>query len=107
MDNPTPGKWFDTSKFSVLPTYTQRTNPLIYPDVKGPIYWDIQASLGKTFKVGETRKFTAKLAAYNLANRLNRADPDVGVTSATFGTALRQGNALTGRQLEASLKIVF
>ncbi len=107
LDNPTPDKWFDTSRFSVLPTYTQRTNPRIYPDVKGPIYWDIQASLGKTFRVAETTKFQAKLAAYNLTNRLNRADPDVIVTSATFGKALRQGNALTGRQLEASLKILF
>ena len=107
LDNPTPEKWFDTSKFSILPTYTQRTNPRMYPDVKGPIYWDIQASLGKTFKVGETTKFQAKLAAYNLTNHLNRADPIVNVTSATFGTSLRQGNALTGRQLEAVLKIMF
>jgi hypothetical protein len=112
LDNPTPGKWFDTSKFSVLPAYTQRTNPRIYPDVKGPIYWEIQASLGKTFKVGERTKLMAKLAAYNLTNRLNRADPDVNVTSATFGTALRQGNGaqtnvMSGRQLEAGLKIEF
>ena len=86
---------------------------LIYPDVKGSIYWDIQASLGKTFKVGERTKFMAKVAAYNLTNRLQSADPDVSsVTSGTFGTALRQGlgaqtNVMTGRQLEASLKIVF
>ena len=81
--------------------------------MKGPIYWDIQASLGKTFNVRERAKFQAKLAAYNLTNRLNRADPDVSsVTSPTFGTALRQGlgaqtNVLSGRQLEASLKILF
>jgi hypothetical protein len=113
LDHPTPARWFDTSKFSVLPAYTQRTNPRMYPDVKGPIYWDIQASLGKTFNAGERARIQAKLAAYNLTNRLNRADPDVSsATSATFGTALRQGlgaqtNVLSGRQLEASLKILF
>jgi len=81
--------------------------------VKGPTYWEIQASVGKTFRVREKTKLVSKLTAYNLTNRLNRADPDVSsVTSATFGTALRQGNGaqtnvMTGRQLEASLKIEF
>jgi hypothetical protein len=112
LDNPKPEKWFDTSKFSRLPAYTQRTNPLMYPDVRGPIYWDIQASVGKTFKVGDKAQVQAKLVAYNLTNRLNRADPDMTVTSSTFGTALRQGNGgqnnvMSGRQLEAGLKILF
>jgi len=114
LDNPTPAKWFDTSKISVLPSYTQRTNPWMYDDVKGPIYWDIQASLSKTFKAGDKAKVQMKVSAFNLTNRLNLADPIMTVTSATFGTALRQGNgsqtgtnAISGRQLEAVLKILF
>jgi hypothetical protein len=107
LDSPTAAAWFDKTKFSVLPAYTQRTNPRTYDDVRGPRYWDIQASVGKTFQVGDRFKTVLKMTAYNLTNRLNRADPDVGVTSSTFGTALRQATGMSGRQLEFGLKILF
>jgi hypothetical protein len=107
LDNPTPAKWFDTSMFSVLPAYTQRTNPRTYSDVRGPTYWDIQASIGKTFAVGEKFKTQMKLIAYNLTNHLNRANPDTVVTSTTFGRSYQQLTGTTGRQLEVALKILF
>jgi hypothetical protein len=54
------------------------------------------------------------VSAFNLTNRLNRADPILDVASSTFGTALRQGtgtqtgtNAISGRQIELVLKILF
>jgi hypothetical protein len=43
-------------------------------------------------------KTMLKMTAYNLTNRLNRADPDISVTSSTFGTALRQATGMSGRQ---------
>jgi hypothetical protein len=107
LDNPTPAKWFDTSKFSVLPAYTQRTNPRTYPDVRGPIYWDIQASVGKTIATGDRIKTQLKFTAYNLTNRLNRDVPITTISSTTFGTANRQATGMTGRQLELGLKILF
>jgi hypothetical protein len=107
LDNPTPQKWFDTSKFSILPAYTARTNPLQYPDVRGPIFWDIQANFGKNFAITERIKTELRLSAYNLTNRLNRSEPVVDVTNSAFGTALRQANGGTGRQLEYGLKITF
>ena len=106
LDNPTPQKWFDTSKFSILPAYTPRTNPLQYPDVRGPIYWEIQANFGKDFAITERIRTELRLSAYNLTNRLNRADPIMDITNAAFGTALRQDKSV-GRQLEYGLKIVF
>ena len=63
--------------------------------------------MGKTFRVGEKFNIQMKVAAYNLTNRLNRADPDMSVTSGNFGKALNQANGLSGRQLEAVLKITF
>jgi hypothetical protein len=106
LPNPTPQKWFDTSKFAVLPAYTPRTNPWQYPDVKGPLYWEVQGTLSKTFRITERVRTELKVAAYNLTNRLNRADPPTAVTSSTFGQALRQ-NISNGRQLELGLKILF
>jgi hypothetical protein len=106
LDNPTPAKWFDTSKLSRLPAYTQRTNPRTYDDVRGPMTWDIQALVGKTFSVGDKYKTHLRMTAYNLTNRLNRADPITDITLSTFGTANRQG-ATVGRQLEFGLKVIF
>ena len=106
LPNPTPQKWFDTSKLSQLPAYTQRTNPWQYPNVKGPIYWEVQGTLSKSFRITERVQTELKAAAYNLTNRLNRADPSTTVTSATFGQTLRQ-NISVGRQLELGLKVVF
>ena len=105
--NPTPQKWFDNSVFKVLPAYTPRTNPWQYPDLKGPFFWDIQANLSKSFRITERMRAEFRMAAYNLTNRLNRADPDLVVTSSTFGQALRQSANTVGRQMEYGLKIVF
>jgi len=106
LPNPTPKKWFDTQKFSILPSYTPRTNPWQYPDVKGPIYWEVQATLSKTFKFRERYGLELKMAAYNLTNRMNWADPSTSVTSSTFGQTLSQ-TISTGRQMEFSGKITF
>ena len=107
IDNPTPDRWFDTSKFKVLPSFTPRTNPDHYPEIRGPIYWEIQSTLSKQFAITERVKFELKGSAYNLTNRLNRANPDVTITSATFGKTLRQLGSVTGRQIEVGAKIIF
>jgi len=100
-------RWFNTSCLSVLPAYTPRTNPWQYSGLTGPIYWDIQANISKTFPITERIKAELKVAAYNLTNRLNLADPDVVVTDAAFGQALHQNNTTAGRQLEYSLRLHF
>ncbi|MBI4873163.1 MAG: TonB-dependent receptor [Acidobacteria bacterium] len=106
VSNPTPKRWFDTSLFQRLPAYTPRTNPWQYPGLRGPVYWEVQQSISKYFRLTEQVKAQFTLAAYNATNRLNRANPDTGVTSSTFGQTLRQG-ATTGRQVEFGLKFLF
>jgi hypothetical protein len=106
--NSTPGHWFDTTKFHVLPAYTLRTNPLTYPEIRGPIYWEMQGAVSKRFPIkGERTQAELKASAYNLTNRLNRANPDLGITSSSFGQSLRQFGSVTGRQMELSLRILF
>jgi hypothetical protein len=106
IENPTPQRWFDTSRFQRLPAYTPRTNPWQYPGLKGPFFWDLQGSLAKYFQITERIKTEFKLAAYNATNRLNRANPILDVNNSAFGQALRQGST-TGRQVEFGLKILF
>jgi len=107
LDNPTPWRWFDTSKFQKLPAYTPRTNPWFYPGLTGPATWQLDGTIAKTFTITETIRAELKMAGYNLTNRLNRADPSTDVLSSSFGQALRQATGYTGRQLEYGLKISF
>jgi len=108
VSNPTPDQWFNTSVFKVLPSYTPRTNPDHYPNVRGPMYWEMQGTLSKQVQIVPDRvKFELRGSAYNLTNRLNRADPDTGITSSSFGKSLRQLGSVTGRQIELGGKIIF
>jgi hypothetical protein len=117
-----PQHWFNTGAFSPVPanTYVLRTNPLQYGCLTGPGFFDLDATLAKSFKINERIKTEFKMAAYNATNRLNRGDPDTNVYSSTFGQALYQGSPggnfgqqgavygnQSGRQVELGLKIIF
>jgi hypothetical protein len=108
ISDPTPKRWFDTSKFLQQPAFTPRSNPKQYPSLTGPKYWDLQGTLSKQFRVAERYRMEFKAAGYNVTNRLNWANPATGVTSSTFGQTLRQRSPGTvGRQVELSLKVLF
>jgi hypothetical protein len=122
ISNPTPDHWFNTSVFSPIPanSYVLRTNPLQYNCITGPSFWDLDASLAKTFHIIERVRAELKLTAYNATNKLNRGDPDTGVLDSTFGQALFQGSPggtfgaqtaisafNSGRQLELGVKILW
>jgi len=83
-----------------------QTNPDHYRDLRGPTFWNIDATLSKRFRIVERVQAELRAEAYNLTNRLNRANPDLVITSSTFGQALRQ-NITTGRQVELGMKIIF
>jgi type 1 fimbria pilin len=108
ISNPAPDRWFNTSVFSQQPAYTPRSNPKQYSGLNGPIFWDLQGSISKQFRISEQKRVELKVGGYNVTNRLNRANPDVGVLSSNFGRTLRQRSPGTvGRQLEVGLKILF
>jgi hypothetical protein len=106
LENPTPDRWFDTSRFQQQPAFTQRTNPWQYPGLTGPVFWTIDGTLSKQVRVAKNVRTEFKLAAYNVTNRLNLANPDLNVLSSNFGRTLRQRGS-TGRQVEFGLKVLF
>ena len=68
----------------------------------------MQGSLSKRFMMWREGTYAElRAAAYNLTNRLNRANPDLVITSSSFGQSLRQFGSVTGRQVELGLRIVF
>jgi len=108
VDEPTSNRWFDTTKFRVLPAFTRRTNPLQYSEVRGPRYVNVDATLGKEFPiVGERLKFELRGEAYNLFNAFTGANPDVNVTSANFGRITAQRAGIFGRQIQFSGRLIW
>ena len=108
---PTNALWFDTTKFSRIPAFTRRDNPLQYAGIKGPRYANTDLTLGKVFpirKISENFKFEFKVEAYNLTNSFTGADPgtDVNIPS-TFGKITAQRAGILGRQIQFSGKFSF
>ncbi|MCC6536690.1 MAG: carboxypeptidase regulatory-like domain-containing protein [Bryobacterales bacterium] len=107
ISSPTQVRWFDTAKFQPLPAFTRRTNPLQYGDLVGPRFWTVDATVGKNFAITERIRFELKGEAYNLTNRFPAADPDLNVTSRTFGKVISQRAGVFGRQIQLSGRFAF
>ncbi len=112
----TPGRWFDTSKFSALPTSAlatdpvnlhRRDNPWTFPGVVGPSNWQTDMTLSKTFRLTERFRLETRLEAYNAFNHLNLANPVVDFTSANFGKITSKLVAYNGREIQYGLRLAF
>jgi hypothetical protein len=125
--NPGPNNWFNTSVFQPIPgnvPFTPRTNPYTFDCLTGPRFWNVDATISKTFAITEKYRLEMKMNAYNAFNNLNRGDPGTGF-GPTFGKALYQGapggifgmagngggyanpTSVYGRQVELGLKFLF
>jgi hypothetical protein len=122
VDNPTPGRWFNTSAFKQIEAgkFVIRSNPYQFDNLTGPSYWMLDGTLSKSFAITERVKTELNMKAYNAINRLNLGNPNTSVTSSQFGTALYQGTPaaqfgpqtaqlgnVSGRQIELGMKIIF
>jgi hypothetical protein len=116
ISNPTQTAWFDTTKFSQIPTSTdptlppnlhKRDNPWTYPGLYGPGIWQSDMTMNKSFKLTERFRLEARLEAYNLFNRLQLANPTVDFTSANFGKITTKLVAYNGREIQYGLRLVF
>ncbi len=110
IDNPTTYKWFDTSVFSVLPSYTRRSNPLYYSGLCGPGFWNWDGTMVKYFpltNVRENMKIELRLDAFNVSNSFMNGDVATGVTSSNFGKAIGQNSNNLGRSIQYTLRIHF
>jgi hypothetical protein len=121
VSNPGPSKYFNTSVVS-LASNSSAIVPynVQFGCLEGPSFWDVDASLIKSFNITERIHSQLKISAYNLFNRLNRGDPNMNPTDPNYGKDLYQGAPggtfgaqtatpanVTGRQMEIGLRIVF
>jgi len=106
------GYGFNPGAFSLLPPYTPRTAPEVFPGVDGPVQWNIDAQLSKSFRIREGMKLEFRMEAYNLTNSVVWAPENWnGAGGTTYGNPtfgqkdLLQSNI--GRTLQYSLRLTF
>jgi hypothetical protein len=123
LAHPYQGKWFDTSKFTRLPTTTnpdgvtannadppnlhRRDNPWTFPGVEGPGIWQSDMTLSKAFHFTERVSLELRAESYNVFNHVNYANPTVDFTSANFGKITAKLVAYNGREVQYGLRLKF
>ncbi|MGH9629222.1 MAG: carboxypeptidase regulatory-like domain-containing protein, partial [Bryobacteraceae bacterium] len=53
IDNPGPEKWFNTDAFKVPTPFTRRSNPWQFDGITGPIMWNLDGTVSKSFPIKE------------------------------------------------------
>src|SRR5436309_2986407 len=98
-----PDRWFNTAAFALQPYGTFGTagrNTVITP---GSISLDFSAH--KEFRIVENHALQFRFEAFNLPNHPNWGNPDISITSQTFG---RINSTRTNmREIQVALKYMF
>jgi hypothetical protein len=106
--NPTLAEWFNTSAFSIAPTYTYGNVGPVLTGVRTDSVKNIDAVLVKTFSANIkdhaiTTQFRSEF--YNLFNHPQFAAPNGTITSQSFGQVTSQANS--SRDIQFGLKVSF
>jgi hypothetical protein len=107
IDNPGPQKWFNTDAFRVPIPFTPRMNPWQFDGITGPIFWNLDGTVSKTFPIQERFKLEFRLEAYNLTNSLMWANPNMAVDNPLFGRSTAQAVTNRGREMQYTLRFLF
>jgi hypothetical protein len=108
LSDPTLSKWFDTSTFTVAPTYTFGNVGPVLPGVRTDPARNVDAVLVKNFSIAildRTIKAQFRSEFYNVFNHPQFAAPNSGFTSQSFGQVNSQGNS--PRDIQFGLKVSF
>lgn len=100
----TIGNWFNRDCV-VLPTDpTQVFGNAGRNTVRGPIFWQLDTALAKTFALGGPARFEFRLEAFSLLNRTNVRPPNGNRSAGAFGTIT---STLDPCQLQLGLKLLW
>jgi len=107
VDEPTPGKWFNTAAFARLPNFTPRANPWQYDGVTNPGLFNLDASIVKRLPITERVRGELRMDVFNAANNMTWANPNTNVQSSLFGVTNNQLAATFGRRAQLGLRVEF
>jgi hypothetical protein len=99
---PDPSQWWNKAALQLPPSLSfgnAGTGVLV-----GPGLQQMDLSLGKNFKLAETRRFEFRAEFFNFTNHPNFFRPETAFDSANFGVVTQ---ALESRQIQFGLKFVY
>jgi len=102
LDDPTPGRWFDTSAFVIPPFGTFGDSGR--NTVEAPGLANLNVAGIKSLTIGSGVRLQARIEVFNLFNRANFNQPDPFVGSPTFGQVL---SAQSPRRVQLGLRAIF
>jgi hypothetical protein len=108
IDDPTRERWFNTSAFSTLPSFTRRTNPWFFDGLRGPHFSNLDMTVSKNVKITERLGLELRMEAYNLSNSFMGQNPNTDVNSgASFGRVTAQLVTHSGREFQYSARFIW
>ncbi|MBL8233664.1 MAG: TonB-dependent receptor [Bryobacterales bacterium] len=105
LDNPSIGRWLDTSQFVTPPLFTFGNLSRVLPDVRAPGLVQLDFGLQKYVAFGEKVRLQLRAEAFNATNRVNLGPPNVTFTAAAFGTI--NATATPARVMQLGAKVIF
>jgi hypothetical protein len=104
IDNPTPGRWFDTTAFRQLQTLEQVGTSRL-PDVRSAGKNNVDFSVYKNTQLTEVLRLQFRAESFNTFNRPEYSSPSTGFGVANFGVV--NSTNTFARQLQFGLKLLW
>ena len=96
--------WFNRDCVTLPADPTQVFGNAARNTVRGPIFWQLDTALAKTFAIGGPVKFEFRLEAFNLLNKTNFRAPNGNRSAGAFGTIT---STMDPRQLQLGFKLLW
>ena len=102
LSTPSQKEWFNTAAFAIPATYT-------YGDsgrniLRGPAFWNIDASLFRKFPFTETKSLEFRAEAFNMPNTAILGQPQSDISQPNFGVITGTQNSARIIQFGAKLR---
>ncbi|MBL8227857.1 MAG: TonB-dependent receptor [Bryobacterales bacterium] len=104
LENPTVGRWFDTTAFRQLETLEQVGTSRL-PDVRSAGKNNVDLSVYKTTQITEVLKLQFRVESFNTFNRPEYSSPATSFGVANFGVVTSTNTF--ARQLQFGLKLLW
>jgi hypothetical protein len=108
LSNRSAQEWFNTAAFAIPATYTYGNSGRNI--LRGPAFWNMDASLFRRFPFMEGKAFEFRAEAFNMPNTVILGQPGNDLTGANFGviTSTYGGaNGYGSRIIQLGLKLTY